>query len=320
MIKQLINITFFIGFTALAQHSTEVGQEGCIAISMDSPLIVNWADKGTVDRGWVNIADTTLGKVSFGEIDFAYGSPDPAVLSLGDGGSATFFFEPAIFDGEGYDFAVFENSFDAYFLELAFVEASSDGENFYRFPSQSTTSCDAQVGTFGLLQSSEIHNLAGKYPAKWGTPFDLNELRGYRDLDITTITHIRVVDVVGSIDPLYASLDSYGRTINDPWPTAFDQGGFDLDAIGVMHQNTLSTSEHTSVTVYPNPVSIESALHINSLSPIKNLKLIDTFGRVVHIDSSSEIQLQEYVSSLGLYVIEYEVFGEIHRFKLIVRK
>jgi hypothetical protein len=286
---------------------------------MDSPLFTSWAQEGEVERGWMNIADTTLGKVTFGEMEFAYGAPDPAVLSLGDGGSATFFFKNTLFDGEGYDFAVFENAFDNYFLELAFVEVSSDGENFFCFESQSITSREAQLGSFDLLATEKIHNLAGKYPAQWGTPFDLGELNDHPGLDINAISHIRIVDVVGSVDPLYATYDSYGRAINDPWPTAFEQGGFDLDAIGVIHQNLLSIDEHSDVLIYPNPASIESSLRLNSPYPIENMKLIDAFGRIQYIDFNTEIHLSQYVSRKGLYVLEYEILGERNRQKLIIR-
>lgn len=55
-------------------------------------------------------------------------------------------------------------------------------------------------------------------------------------LNLNSVTHIRIVDVVGSIDPLYATRDSLNRVINDPWPTFFETGGFDLDAVGVIHQ------------------------------------------------------------------------------------
>ncbi len=315
----LSKITFFFSCAVFAQFSPIIGEEGCIAIHMDSPLFTSWAEKGELERGWMNIADTTLGKVTFGEIDFAYGAPDPAVLSLGDGGSATFFFQETLFDGEGYDFAVFENAFDNYFLELAFVEVSSDGEHFFRFESQSVTSREAQLGSFDLLVTEKLHNLAGKYPAQWGTPFDLNELKDHPGLDIYAISHIRIIDVVGSVDSLYATYDSYGRTINDPWPTAFEQGGFDLDAIGVMHQNPLSIEEHSEVFIYPNPVSMESSLLFNSPYPIENVKLIDALGRVQNIDFSTEIYLSQYVHREGLYVLEYEVLGEKNRQKLIVR-
>ncbi len=315
----LSKITFFFSCAVFAQFSPIIGEEGCIAIHMDSPLFTSWAEKGELERGWMNIADTTLGKVTFGEIDFAYGAPDPAVLSLGDGGSATFFFQETLFDGEGYDFAVFENAFDNYFLELAFVEVSSDGEHFFRFESQSVTSREAQLGSFDLLVTEKLHNLAGKYPAQWGTPFDLNELKDHPGLDIYAISHIRIIDVVGSVDSLYATYDSYGRTINDPWPTAFEQGGFDLDAIGVMHQNPLSIEEHSEVFIYGNPVSMESSLLFNSPYPIENVKLIDALGRVQNIDFSTEIYLSQYVHREGLYVLEYEVLGEKNRQKLIVR-
>jgi len=46
---------------------------------------------------------------------------------------------------------------------------------------------------------------------------------------------VRVVDVIGSILSAYATHDSVGHVVNDPWPTPFDTGGFDLDAIGVLH-------------------------------------------------------------------------------------
>jgi hypothetical protein len=55
-------------------------------------------------------------------------------------------------------------------------------------------------------------------------------------LDVTRITHVRIIDVVGAIDPAFGRLDSSGRIINDPWPTAFSSSGFDLDAVGVLHQ------------------------------------------------------------------------------------
>lgn len=317
--KRFFQILLTLSTPVFAQFSPIVGEEGCIAISADSPLFVSWAQEGEVERGWMNIADTTLGKVSLGEIDFCYGAPNPAVLSLGDGGVATFVFEPALFDGEGYDFAVFENGFDAYFLELAFVEVSSDGENFFRFQSQSLTQLENQLGAFDLLATEQIHNLAGKYPAQWGTPFDLSELDDVVGLDINAIGYIRIVDVVGSIDSEYASYDAFGRAINDPWPTAFTSGGFDLDAIGVIHQNPLSIEEHTELLIYPNPVSIESTLRFKSVHPIEKMKIIDVLGSVQTIDCTTEIHLSQYIDHIGLYILEYEISGKVYRQKIIIR-
>ena len=55
-------------------------------------------------------------------------------MPLGDDGSLVLTFPAPIADGAGPDFAVFENAFSTEFLELAFVEVSSDGTNFTRFP------------------------------------------------------------------------------------------------------------------------------------------------------------------------------------------
>jgi hypothetical protein len=55
-------------------------------------------------------------------------------------------------------------------------------------------------------------------------------------LDIGSVTHVRIVDVVGSISPLFGTRDASGRLINDPFATPFASGGFDLDGVGVINQ------------------------------------------------------------------------------------
>ena len=159
---------------------------------------------------------------------------------MGDGGVAVLTFASPIANGPGWDFAVFENSFDGRFLELAFVEVSSDGIHYQRFPSVSLTQTNTQVGSWGLLDPTYIYNLAGKYAAGYGTPFDLEEIKDINPLvDVTRITHVRIIDVVGCLNDAYCSYDSQGNKINDPWPTPFGTGGFDLDAVGVRHKKTL---------------------------------------------------------------------------------
>ena len=317
--KNLFLILIVISYTAFAQFAPVLGEDGCIAIPMDSPLFVAWAESGTVERGWMNSADTTLGKVTYGEVEFCYGQPDPAVLSLGDGGSATFEFSNTLFNGDGYDFAVFENGFDNYFLELAFVEVSSDGENFFRFPSQSVTDTQSQLVSFDLLATENIHNLAGKYPAQWGTPFDLSDLVLHENLDVNNIRFIRIVDVVGCIDPLYGTTDSYGRIINDPWPTAFPSGGFDLDAIGVIHQNPLTIIEYPKVAIFPNPVSISGILRFQSEHLITNCKLIDVLGRSYPLKEKHQLRISDYCSHKGIYILEFEFQGSIYHQQILVR-
>lgn len=218
---------------------------GSDAIHMNDSAFVAWA--AGVDelvRGPVNIANPGLGLASFGTGANALGpvvgdGEDDvySVVSLGDGGWITLTFDKPIANGDGWDFAVFENGFSNNFLELAFVEVSSNGIDFFRFDSVSLTPADVQVGGFGSLDPTNIHNLAGKYRQGWGVGFDLDELSMVSVLlDINAVTHVRIIDVVGSIDPAHASYDSLGNIINDPYSTPFNTGGFDLDAIGVRYE------------------------------------------------------------------------------------
>jgi hypothetical protein len=239
MKNYLLTILFLnlvIAIKAQGPYAPPAGQPGTTAMYKDSSAFVAWATTCIIKRGWQNIADTSLGKTTVGTtVDATQKAGTNGVVSLGDGGSAILTFSGEIYNGPGPDFAVFENSFSDDFLELAFVEVSSDGENFYRFPSHSLTQDTLQIGSFGTINATNIHNLAGKYRALYGTPYDLEDLNGIPGLDINHITHIKITDVIGSIDTLYATYDSFGNKINDPYPTPFASGGFDLDAVGVIH-------------------------------------------------------------------------------------
>lgn len=226
-------------------YSGPAGTEGSDAIHMTDTGLVAWA-AGYSDlvRGPVNISNPGLGNASYGTGNSALGSVQGdgeddvyGVVSLGDGGSITLTFDKPIANGAGWDFAVFENGFSDTFLELAFVEVSSNGVDFFRFDSVSLTQTATQIGGFGSVDATNLHNLAGKYRTGWGTGFDLGELSLVGSLlDINAVTHVRIIDVVGSINPLYASYDSLGNIINDPFATPFNTGGFDLDAIGVRYE------------------------------------------------------------------------------------
>lgn len=279
--KRLIPVFFLVvnvlRFTAQGPFAPTAGQIGTTAIHKDSSIFVGWATQCTVTRGYQDIAEPSLGLASTGTESGAIGiAGTSGVVSLGDGGSAVVTFSQPIINGSGWDFAVFENAFLNTFLELAFVEVSSDGINFFRFPATSLTPTELQVGTFGEVDATQINNLAGKYMAQYGTPFDLDELDGTVGLDINAVTHIKIIDVVGTIDPLYATYDAQGNIINDPYPTAFAQGGFDLDAVGVIHQQPVSVEEfeQRNFSVYPNPASntiwIGNMENKNSLVQIHN--------------------------------------------------
>lgn len=212
------------------------GPYSTTGIPSGDPAFVAWATGvSNLTRGPQNIANLPAGLASFGSASNALGVADGTfgAVSLGDGGSITLTFAHAIHNGAGADFAVFENGFSyqgGLFTELAYVEVSSDGVNFVRFPASSLTPSSTQLGPFDPIDQSNLNNLAGKHPALEGTPFDL------ADVGLVTATHVRLVDVVGSIDPTYARYDKDGNIINDPWPTEFASSGFDLDAVGVIHQ------------------------------------------------------------------------------------
>lgn len=240
-----------------AQFHPGVGLPGTSAIHKDSAVFIAWASAAAVWQGPQEIGIDTSGFANAGTFVNALGKAgENPTVSLGDGGTATLQFPYPIRNGEGYDFAVFENSFDGLFLELAFVEVSSDGINYVRFAASSLTDTTTELGTFGLLDAKNLNNLAGKYSLFYGVPFDLQELAGVSDLDVNAITHVKIVDVIGTINPAFCSRDVAGRKIVDPFPTPFAGCGFDLDAVGVIHHqgpSDVSAADVSSLKVYPQP-------------------------------------------------------------------
>lgn len=249
------------GVFVMAQYPGPVGTPGCTAIYKDSTIIIGWAQTCSIKRGYIDVTDTTKtyegsNRANYGSYLHGNGPADDLVVSLGDLGVADLTFDPPIKNGPGADFAVFENSFSSSFLELAFVEVSSDGARFVRFPAVSLTSVDKQVGTFDTLDATRIHNFAGKYRMGYGTPFNLDDLHDSSGVDLNNIMQIRLIDVGGCIKPDFASRDAGGHIINDPWPTPFGTGGFDLDAVAVIHHTNEGTGddpEQSFLKIFPNP-------------------------------------------------------------------
>ena len=175
-------------------------------------------------------------------------------------GYITLTFDHGITNGEGADFAVFENGFISgggagvagqIFAELGYVEVSSDGVNFARFPSVSLT--EGLVGGYGTIDPTDVYNLAGKhvnaYGSCWGTPFDLDDLANHTLvsdglLNLDAVSYVRIVDIPGDgsfMDDATALIDPttglpYGEThgIYDAWVT-WGSGGVDLEAVGVIN-------------------------------------------------------------------------------------
>ena len=241
-------------------HSA-VGSADTTAISKNDPSLVAWAT-GYQDLSYgVGVADNW--KTPSKALGPAEGSAFD-IVTLGRGGQITLTFAKPITDSTGFDFAVFENSFSDGFLELAWVEVSSDGVHFVRFPNLSYTY--NTVGPFGAnVDPTMIHGLAGKYRAGYGTPFDLSQLQLAYDaaitdtdnsftvayeasletnfpfLNLSDIRYVRLIDIVGDatardIDGnVVDALGNEGAIIYDPFPT-IGSAGFDLDAVAVLNQ------------------------------------------------------------------------------------
>ncbi len=255
-----ILLTGFLSQQVIAQFAPAAGQPGSTALRADSSCFINWASKCHVQRGLKQINLPDSGYASVGSAQSAIGQASTnGVVSLGDGGIATLTFDPPISDGNGFDFAIFENTFLDSFLELAFVEVSTDSQSWARLPNESLTQTKTQTAAFGYTQPTKIHNLAGKYRHPYGTPFDLKDVAMMSNIRINEIRYVRIIDVVGSIDTLYAQRDSKNRIINDPWPTPFASSGFDLDAVGVINQAAKNSSE-----TYPN--QFKRPLYFNTIS------------------------------------------------------
>ncbi len=299
----LLSIAFC--FTVHGQFAPQAGMPGSTAIDKDSSIFKSWANSASVTKGLQQINDASFGLPTVGDQFAALGKAgENGVVSLGDGGSAVVSFYAPIFNGPGADFAVFENSFLDSFLELAFVEVSTDGNRYVRFPAVSNTQDTMPIGGFGLVAPTALNNLAGKYRANYGTPFDLEELKDSSGIDISNIQFVRLIDVVGSMNDSFATKDINGHKINDPWPTPFPSSGFDLDAVGVIHTlaNDVKTLDALSMEVFPT-----IAQHfVNVVSPLADANRIvvtNTLGQEMFSQNMNNVSTTIDVSGwkTGIY-------------------
>jgi hypothetical protein len=212
----------------------------------------------------VNYSPAPGVSASFANPSTVLGVPNGQIASLGDlsaaqisggvlPGSVTLAYASTFRNGDGWDLAVFENagSFSGtpnfVFGELAYVEVSSDGINFARFPSVSLNkepgqgiAGDTELRTnfgraFAELNVTNVRNLAGIHSSNVGTAFDLADLQtdplvGAGLLSLDAVRYIRLVDIPGN----GVFLDSLDNPILDTWLTT-GSGGLDLDAVGTRY-------------------------------------------------------------------------------------
>ncbi len=254
LLKMFFTVVFLFCLATPAgavSYSPAAGQEGSAAIHMDDPAFISWAtgyenyEIGTdLDEVW-QTPEYAIGKASGTSYD---------IVSLGRGGRITMTFDPPIKNGDGWDFAVFENSFNDYNLELAYVEVSSNGIDFVRFDTVSLTM--DPVSGYGSIDTTLINGFAGKFRQGYGTPFDLLDVSEKTEVlsgfvDLAQIICVRIVDIIGD----GASIDSESNVIYDPYPTV-SSAGFDLDAIGVSNG---APYPEGSIIEAPSPLPPEEA-------------------------------------------------------------
>jgi hypothetical protein len=321
----ITSILTMVATATMAQYAPQAGVAGSTAIDKNSPSIKAWATGCTVTRGFMDIADPANGVASAGSDGAGTGAADNSIVSLGDSGVAVLTFASPIRNESGPDFAIFENGFanpqdpEMAFLELAFVEVSSNGLNYFRFPASCEADTTVQIGNTDYSNARQFNNLAGKYKSNFGTPFDLEELKGLPQLDVNNITHVRIVDAVGSMNSAHAQRDKDGRKINDPYPTPFASSGFDLDAVGVMHTDVASGlpafALPAGMQLYPNPAV--SAVRFKT-STAARVEIYDVTGRNL---LSQQVEAGEQTISVagwtaGVYTVRITVEGQVYACKL----
>lgn len=322
-------------FYSAQTYPPQAGVAGSTAIHKDSPLFKSWANACTVVRGPQQINGTSGLYATVGIPSNATGAPDATgVVSLGDGGTATVTFAKYITNGDGPDFAIFENGFISNFtgrafLELAFVEVSSDGVNFFRFPSHNeypsdfvaTTTDDPGGSGFATMDARYLHNFAGKYIANYGTPFDLSDLPDNPLLDKQHITHVKIIDVVGTNIEGYRTYDSHGNVAIDPFPTPFASSGFDLDAVGIINEGavlaTSSVFTNAGISLYPNPAT--DFIKFVTDQEV-SVKVYDMTGKLIKQSKSNNKMMSIADIPAGNYILHTDNGTEKKTLKLLIAK
>jgi len=228
--------------SATAQMS-DIGQVNSEYDRADG-AISGWASQViTSTRGPQDYQQPELGLASFGtETDILGANGTP--FSLGDGGTITVAFDMEIANGNGDDFAVFENGFawNGVYMELGFVEVSSNGVDFARLPAFCRR--DSAAGPWDTSDPALFYNLAGNFVG--GTGFDLEDLITAGDplvtgglVDLDHILFVRVVDVIGDLAG-NATQDHLGRPVADPYPTAGASSGMDITGVAVINAGVVA--------------------------------------------------------------------------------
>jgi hypothetical protein len=224
------------------------------AIPWNDPAIVEWASSVTnyspnptsVNSSFENLSYAVGPTQALPSINKKTGLPNLGnpindVVSLGQDGTITVSFASPIVNGPGNDFAVYSNGFlGGYpyaYSKFATVSVSSDGLNWVPFP---TAFDQSSLVDNELFDASELYNIAGKYVAGFGTPFDLNQLAGVSpQLNVDDVRYVRITDAWGATD----SSVNHNPILDDPESIyGFNFGGVAVlnDVASVPEPSTLA--------------------------------------------------------------------------------
>jgi hypothetical protein len=275
-------IALTAGQAFAGQYAPAAGNDGSTAVYKDAAFagwatkVVNYTAGANVEDEWKDTS-LCLGKAGTDIYD---------ITCLGNGGAITLGFDSPVANGDGWDFAVFENGFGPGFLELAYVEVSSDGIHFVRFPSHSET--PSAVGAYTTtMDATNIDGLASKYQVGYGTPFDLSDLAGVAGVDkvdLNNITQIRLVDIIGD----GSCKDSSGNPVYDPYP-CIGSGGFDLDAIGARYFST-TTSAGNQTLVSTDAQNIVDDISVELSGENAVIKWPGDLGSTYKVETSGDLK------------------------------
>lgn len=226
--------------------------------------------------------ESTLGPPTGGGL--TQGSVD--TYTLGTGGSITLRMEPPLLDGHGADLLVCENPFFVTgtlqsFAEVAFVEVSTDGVQFARFPTSYTGPGDP-LPLFTGIHPARYRGFAGAMPvsaspplvdpldlpAAGGDAFDFSVLEDHplvqaEQLDLADVRYVRLIDVEAGVD-----FDTAGHLV-------FDAGigngsAADIDAVvGLNTTENQSGSRPRVETDLVNNFLVIVLEDLNGLSDVK---------------------------------------------------
>ena len=213
------------------------------------------------------------------------------VCSLGGGGDLTLGFGVTITDGPGADFTVFENGFWDFglvsvFAEVMFVEVSTNGVDFARFPS-SYFGPDLGADPFQTVVPGSFRGVAGGLACfsnvdsntlspldpvlSGGDAFDLADLADHPLVlgglvDLSEIHYVRVVDIAEGVET-----DDAGNVIWDLGGTS----SADIDAVAVLNHTGNQTPGRPTLemfvdvfghlnVIFEDPDGLEDIVDINS--------------------------------------------------------